>query len=88
LTTIQAEDKQGLGFKPSTWMRKLKKELAVELNFGVTAVNVAHGGGGFVKDIGYSAEAVQLQRNGVVWKQHPDYNIEFSPGGDQEQGAS
>lgn len=81
LTSFSAEDRQGLAFKPATWLRQLKKRVQGEkmVSFGVKGVNTVFGGEDTYKDIGYSTSAMELYRRGVIWKQYRDDNGEFSP---------
>jgi hypothetical protein len=82
LSSLSAEDRQHLSFRPAGWLRQLKKRLQRRsgFRFGVEAVNTRHGGGGVLyDDIGYSPAALELSRRGVVWKQFADGNVEFVP---------
>jgi hypothetical protein len=79
MTTAQAEDRQGLPFRPANWLRQWKKRLAGELSFGVEGINQVTGGRSTYKDIAWSPEALALFESGVVWKQHPDYKVVFEP---------
>jgi len=80
MTSIQAEDRQELPFRPATWLRALKKKLGESaIRFGTNGVNVVHGDSAVYKDIGYSETALQLYREGVIWKQFIVDNVEFFP---------
>jgi hypothetical protein len=79
LSTLQAEDRKDLSFKPASWLRGLKKGLVPPMEFGVRGTNVVHGGSDEYRDMGYSPGALQLRRQGVVWKQYPSDNAEFEP---------
>lgn len=79
LTTVQAEDKKHLPFKPTSWLRSLKKNLSAPFEFGVRGTNVAFGGGCDYKSIGYSRKALGLHETGVVWKYQVSDNTVFEP---------
>jgi hypothetical protein len=79
ITTLQAEDKDHLSFKPTAWLRALKKRLSSSLSFGVRGVNVVYGGSDNYSTIGYSPKALELYRSGKLWKQDPGDNSVFEP---------
>jgi hypothetical protein len=78
LTTIQAEDKSHLPFKPTSWLRSLRK-LSGSFRFGVRGTNVAHGGSSDYKSMGYSRKALALHEQGVLWKYQVGDNTVFEP---------
>ncbi len=79
ITTIQAENRQGLDFKPANWLRALKRSLTSTFIFGVVGKNIIYGGEHVYQDIAYSPTALQFHREGVTWKQYATDNGEFSP---------
>lgn len=79
LTTIQAEDKSHLPFKPTSWLRSLRKKLSGSFGFGVRGTNVAHGGSSDYKSMGYSRKALELHEQGVLWKYQAGDNTVFEP---------
>lgn len=79
MSTLQAEDREGLPFKPASWLRALKRKSRGSVAFGVKGINVVHGGSHEYPDIGYSEAALRLHRDGVVWKQYRDDNSEYAP---------
>jgi len=86
ITTIQAENRQELDFKPANWLRELKKHLHKTLIFGVDGINPVYenASSSLDKDIGYSLVALRLYKSGVQWKQFDTGNVEFSPAMDAE----
>jgi hypothetical protein len=78
-STFNGEDRKNAPYKPSNPLRRLKRRLASTLTLGVTGKDVKFGDKSVFKDIGYSKEALRLHREGVLWKQHPDYNVVFDP---------
>jgi len=79
LTTIQAEDKKHLLFKPASWLRSLRKKLAGSFGFGVRGTNIAYGGSSDYKSMGYSRKALELHEQGVLWKYQLEDNTVFEP---------
>jgi hypothetical protein len=79
LTTIQAENKKQVPFKPTSWLRLLEKNFSVSLKYGVWGINIKTGGSHFYNEIGYSSKALELYAKGVSWKQKVEYNVIFSP---------
>lgn len=79
LTTIQAEDKKNLSFRPSAWIRWLKRQFSSSITFGVEIVNIKSGEKDVIKDISYSSEALRLSESGTIWKQYVDGNAAFYP---------
>lgn len=79
ISTLQAEDRSGLPFRPASWLRGLRRGFGREYGFGARGTNVVHGGTREYREIGYSPKAVELHRQGVLWKQYPDDNSEFEP---------
>lgn len=79
MSTLQAEDRTGLPFKPASWVRGLKRSLAHDYKFGVVGTNVVHGGSHQYPAIGYSPKAAELHDRGVIWKQYTNDNSEFAP---------
>lgn len=85
LSTLQAEDRADLPFKPAAWIRKLRRKLSNSFVFGVRGTNVVFGGSHDYRDIGYSPKALELYQEGVLWKQFPSDNSEFAPLGIAEK---
>lgn len=79
LSSVQTEDAKELNFRPSGFLRWLKNYLKPNVRFGVEAINIKFGGGGFNKNICYSMEALNLLESGTYWKQYIDGNIKFMP---------
>lgn len=79
LTTVQAEDKSHLPFKPTYWLRSLKKKLSGPFGFGVRGTNIAYGGSSDYKSMGYSRKALDLHEQGVLWKYQVGDNTIFEP---------
>lgn len=79
LTTIQAENRKDLSFKPATWLRGLRKRIAATCIFGIQGRNIVYGGSDNYQDMAYSPSALELYQQGVLWKQYVNDNAEFSP---------
>ena len=79
MSTLQAEDRAGLSFKPAAWLRQLRRNLQAQYSFGIRGTNVVHGGSHDYKEIGYSLKALALQGQGTVWKQFATDNTEYVP---------
>jgi hypothetical protein len=79
LTTLQGENRKGVVARPSTWLRAFQKDIQPAVTFGVRGTNVVHGGSSEYDDIGYSAEASKMAREGVIWKQYANDNSVFEP---------
>src|SRR5579871_748651 len=79
MTTIQAENRKGLSFKPANWLRDLKQKLDPVLSYGVVGLNIVSGGKYIYSDVGYSSEALKLFQQGVHWKQFEIGNTEYYP---------
>ena len=79
MTTLQAEDRSGVIFKPESWLRAARKSLKPCVTFGVKGINIVHGGTSDYQRIGYSLGALELREEGAVWKQYPDDNSVFEP---------
>lgn len=81
MTSISAEDKQELAFKPASWLRQSRRRLEADggYKFGVEGINTAYGGKDTYKSIGYSPLALSLLQANTRWKQFIEGNVEFYP---------